>query len=119
MSTTPPPVVEKPKRSRRWIKITARVLVVVFILWVGFIAFMWRIMHRTPEGFARVMMHLPWQVFLICPFETMWTHARAGSIHIGDPVPDFTLSNVDKSGTIQLSELNKTQPFVMIFGSYT
>ena len=118
--TTPVVTPQPPKkRPRRWLKITARVLVVVFILWAGFIGFMFRIMHRSPEGFARVMMHLPWQVFLICPFETMWTQARAGTIHIGDAAPDFTLTKVDKSGTVHLSELNKTQPVVMIFGSYT
>lgn len=119
MSTTPTPAAATPKRSRRWLKITARVLVAVFVLWVVFISYMFRIMHRSPEGFARVMMHLPWQVFLICPFETMWTQARAGTIHIGDPAPDFTLTKLDKSGTVQLSELTKTQPVVMIFGSYT
>jgi len=119
MSTTPQSIAVKPKRTRRWLKITARVLVVVFILWTGFVGFMWRIMHRTPEGFARVMMHLPWEVFLVCPFETMWTQARAGTIHVGDAAPDFTLTKLDKTGTVQLSELNKIQPVVMIFGSYT
>ena len=119
MATTPTQITGNPKPPRRWLKITARVLLVVFILWAGFVGFMFRIMHRSPEGFARVMMHLPWQVFLICPFETMWTRARAGTIHIGDAAPDFTLTKVDKSGTVQLSELNKTQPVVMIFGSYT
>src|SRR5215472_3162068 len=64
------------KPRRRWIKITTRALVVVFVLWPVFVGYMWRIMHRSPEAFARVMMHLPWEVFLICPFETMWTHAR-------------------------------------------
>lgn len=119
MNTTPELVPQKPKRFRRWIKITARVLIVVFVLWVGFVGFMFRIMHRPPEAFARVMMHLPWQVFLICPFETLWTQARAGTVHIGDAAPDFTLTKVDKSGTVHLAELNKTQPVVMIFGSYT
>jgi len=76
-------------------------------------------MHRTPEEFGRVMMHLPWEVFLVCPFETMWTRARAGIVHVGDPAPDFSLSKLDKSSTVRLSELNKAQPVVMIFGSYT
>jgi hypothetical protein len=113
----PIPIVSRPRR--RWMKITARILVVVFVLWLGFIGFMWRIMHRSPEGFARVMMHLPWEVFLICPFETMWTRARAGTVHVGDPAPDFSLATLDKTGTVRLSELNKTQAVVMIFGSYT
>ncbi len=109
----------KSKLRRRWLKITARVLVVVFILWVGFVGFMWRIMHRTPEQFGRVMMHLPWEVFLICPFETMWTRARAGTVQIGDRAPDFTLTTLDKSGTVHLAELNQSQPVVLVFGSYT
>jgi hypothetical protein len=113
----PIPIASKP--PRRWLKVTARILVVVFVLWLGFVGFMWRIMHRSPEGFARVMMHLPWEVFLICPFETMWTQARAGTVHVGDPAPDFSLTKLDKTGTVRLSEINKTQPVVIIFGSYT
>jgi hypothetical protein len=119
MNTAPEAISEQPKPRGRWRKITARVLVIVFVLWLGFLGFMWRAMHRTPEGFARVMMHMPWQVFLIMPFETMWTQARAGTIDVGDAAPDFSLTKLDKTGAIQLSELNKTQPVVMIFGSYT
>jgi peroxiredoxin len=58
-------------------------------------------------------------VFLICPFETLWTHARAGTVAPGDPAPDFTLTKLDKSGNIHLAELNKGQPVVLVFGSYT
>ena len=107
------------KPRRRWIKITTRALVVVFVLWAVFVGYMWRIMHRPPEAFARVMMHLPWEVFLFCPFETMWTHARAGTVERGDPAPDFTLAKLDKSGNIHLAELDKGQPVVLVFGSYT
>jgi len=106
-------------RPRRWKKVTATILVVVFVLWLGFVGFIWNAMHRTPEGFARVMSHLPWEVFLILPFETLWTRARAGTVHVGDPAPDFSLTKLDKTATVRLSELNKTQPVVMIFGSYT
>lgn len=119
MSANPTPVLAPAKPKRRWVKITARVLVVVFVLWVGFVAFMWRIMHRTPEAFGRVMMHMPWEVFLVVPFETLWTRARAGSVNIGDQAPDFTLAKLDKTESVRLSELNKTQPVVLIFGSYT
>jgi hypothetical protein len=119
MTATPQPIVEKAKRRGRWVKITARVLVVVFVLWIGFVGFMWRAMYRSPEGFARVMSHLPWEVFLVMPFETLWTQARAGAIHVGDPAPDFSLTKLDKTGAVRLSELNKAQPVVMIFGSYT
>ena len=118
MSTAPPTISVSPK-ERRWVKITARVLVVVFVLWLGFVGFMFRIMHRSPEQFASVMKHLPWEVFLICPFETLWTKARAGTVHVGDAAPDFVLTKLDKSGKVQLSDLSKTQPVVLIFGSYT
>ena len=107
------------KAHRGWIRTTTRVLLVVFVLWVVFVGYMWRIMHRPPEAFARVMMHLPWEVFLVCPFETMWTHARAGTVQVGDPAPDFTLTKLDKTGNIRLAELDKGQPTVLVFGSYT
>ena len=80
---------------------------------------MWRVMHRSPEDFGRVMMHMPWEVFLVVPFETLWTRARAGTVQVGDQAPDFSLMKLDKSGTVRLSQLNQAQPVVMIFGSYT
>jgi peroxiredoxin len=111
--------VSTPRKARRWLKITAYTLALVFVLWLGFVDFIWRAMHRTPEQFGQVMMHMPWEVFLIVPFETLWTRARAGTVQIGDPAPDFTLMKLDKSGTVQFSDLNRVQPVVLIFGSYT
>jgi peroxiredoxin len=49
----------------------------------------------------------------------MWTRARAGTVHPGDIAPDFTLTKLDKTGTIHLAELYKLQPVVLVFGSYT
>jgi hypothetical protein len=108
-----------PKPRHHWKKITATVLIGLFILWAGLVTYIWRAMHGSPEDFARVMSHMPWEIFLVVPFETLWTHARAGTVQIGDPAPDFSLAKLDKSGTIHLSELNRSQPVVMIFGSYT
>ena len=107
------------RRNGRWKKITATTLLIVFLLWVGLVALMWREMHRTPEVFARFMSHMPWEIFLVVPFETLWTRARTGSVGLGDPAPDFSLEKVDKSGSVRRSELNQMQPVVMIFGSYT
>jgi len=124
--TTIPPI--RPRRwnrlrrwrlPRRWKKITATILTGVFLLWLGFVGFIWRAMHRPPEGFARVMSHMPWQVFLILPFETLWSRARAGTLHVGDSAPDFQLTKLDKTERVRLSDLNQKQPVVMIFGSYT
>ena len=65
------------------------------------------------------MSKLPGPVpFLLFPFETMWLRARAGSLQIGDPAPDFSLLKVDKSATIQLSALNKLQPVVLVLQLY-
>lgn len=104
---------------RGWKKITATTVLAVFVLWLGLVGVMWREMHRPPEVFARFMSHMPWEVFLVVPFETLWTRARAGSVGRGDPAPDFSLEKLDKSGSVRLSELNQARPVVMIFGSYT
>jgi hypothetical protein len=112
-------IVPVPMKKRRWKKITAAILTGVFVLWLAFVTFMWRAMHKPPEDFARVMSHMPWEVFLIVPFETLWTRARAGHLNMGDSAPDFSLLKLDKTDTVHFSEINKTQPVVMIFGSYT
>lgn len=58
--------------------------------------------------------------FLAFPFETLWTHARAGTLQVGHPAPDFSLTKLDKSAHIQLSTLTaQQQPVVLVFGSYT
>jgi peroxiredoxin len=118
MSTTPTasPAPVKKHRSKQ---IIAAILVSMFVLWLGFVSFIWRAMNRPPEDFARVMSHMPWEIFLLVPFETLWTRARAGALRIGDAAPDFSLVKLDKTARVRLSEMNKTQPVVMVLGSYT
>jgi hypothetical protein len=100
--------------------ILTRVLILVVLLYGGFLALVWWSMQQPPEKFARVMSRMPGPVvFLLAPFETLWTHARAGTLHAGDSAPDFTLMKIDKSGEIQLSSLTSRQPVVLVFGSYT
>jgi len=97
-----------------------RVLAGLLLGYAGFLAFLWWAMRRPPEQFGRTMAHMPAPaVFLLAPFETLWTEARAGSLHPGDAAPDFELDKLDKSGRIRLSELVSRQPVVLIFGSYT
>lgn len=108
-----------PGKKHRWKKITAAILTGIFVLWLAFVTFMWQAMHKPPEDFARIMSHMPWEVFLVVPFETLWSRARAGSLHVGDPAPDFSLLKLDKTAAVHFSEINKAQPVVMIFGSYT
>jgi peroxiredoxin len=77
-------------------------------------------MHRPPEQFGRIMAHMPGPVvFLLAPFETLWSKAHAGPLQVGDAAPDFELAKLDKSGQIRLSDLSARQPVVLIFGSYT
>jgi hypothetical protein len=89
-------------------------------LWLGFVALIWWAMQQPPEKFGRVMARMPGPaVFLLAPFETLWTHVRVGTLRVGDSAPDFTLMKLDKSEKIQLSSLASRQPVVLIFGSYT
>jgi hypothetical protein len=98
-----------------------RALAVVALLWLLGSAALYRVMRQPPETFARFMAKLPGPVpFLLFPFETLWTRARAGSLQVGDPAPDFTLMKLDKSASVQLSNLTaQGRPVVLIFGSYT
>ncbi len=105
----------KPSRS-----ILLRILYGVLIAYLGFVGLIWWAMHQPPETFGRVMSRMPAPAaFLLAPFETMWTHARAGALRPGDPAPDFSLMKLDKTERVQLSSLTAKQPVVLVFGSYT
>lgn len=97
-----------------------RIAVVLFVLWLGFVGFMWNTMKKPPEEFGRVMMHMPIPaVFLAAPFETMWLRARAGTLKPGDTAPEFNLVTLDKTSHVALSSLTAKGPVVLVFGSYT
>lgn len=109
----------KPGSSIR--KLLLRVFVGLMIAYFSFGAYVWWAMHQTPDTFGRVMAKMPGPVvFLLFPFETLWTHARAGTLHAGDPAPDFALLKLDKSERIRLSGFTEQRrPVVLVFGSYT
>ena len=96
-----------------------RVGVVLAVLYAVFVGYIWWAMNQTPETFGGVMKRLPGIAYVMVPFETMWMRARAGHLKAGDVAPDFSLTKLDKSATVQLSSLAATQPVVLIFGSYT
>ncbi len=110
---------KRPFFSPRTRTVLIGTLSILLVAWFAFAAFIWHAMHESTDQFGHVMAHMPVAVFLILPFETMWTHARSGSLHIGDPAPDFVLTKVDHTGEVQLSQLNAGRPVVLIFGSYT
>jgi len=103
------------------IRILVRALAVIAIVWLLGCGVLYHIMRQPPETFGRFMARLPGPVpFLLFPFETLWMQARAGTLHVGDPAPDFSLVRLDKSATVQLSSLTaQGHPVVLIFGSYT
>src|SRR5690349_14105267 len=95
-------------------------LIGLVLAYSSFAALIWRAMRQPPETFARFMSRMPAPVvFLLFPFETFWTHARAGNLQAGDAAPDFSLMKLDKSATVHLSALTAQQPVVLVFGSYT
>jgi hypothetical protein len=100
-------------------KFLVPLLVVLVVFYAGLTSLIWWAMHQPPEKFGRVMARMPEAIFLVLPFETMWTQARAGNLHTGDAAPDFSLLKLDKSERIQLSALTAQQPVVLVFGSYT
>ncbi|HET9409670.1 MAG TPA: hypothetical protein VFO39_20700 [Candidatus Sulfotelmatobacter sp.] len=90
-------------------------------LWLITCGYLYVVMRRPPEAFGHFMSRIPAPVaFLVFPFETLWTHARTGTLQLGDPAPDFKLTRLDKTTDVQLSALTALrQPVVLIFGSYT
>jgi len=101
-------------------KLLAGTLATFAVVYITCGALIWRAMHEPPEDFGRFMSKLPGPVpFLMFPFESMWLRARAGDLQPGDSAPDFSLLKLDESESIQLSELNKQKPVVLVFGSYT
>jgi hypothetical protein len=95
--------------------------VVLAVLWVSGCVVLYHIMRKPPEEFGRFMAKLPGPVpFLLFPFETLWTQARAGTLYPGDAAPDFSLAKLDHTARIQLAAITaQHRPVVLVFGSYT
>jgi|SRR5262252_5284679 len=93
----------------------------VAIVWLAGCAAIYHVMRQPPERFAGLMAKIPGPVaFMVLPFETLWKHARAGTLEVGDPAPDFALAKLDETEHIQLSSFRaQGRPVVLVFGSYT
>lgn len=89
------------------------------VAYAGLLGSIYWLMHQEPERLAAGMGKMPMPLFLVLPFETLWTQARAGAVNVGDPAPDFTLPTVDKSSQVQLASFRGSKPVVLVFGSYT
>src|SRR5262245_31203314 len=106
----------KMSRVFRWIW---RSLAALAAVYAGVLAGFFVVMCQPPDRFGSVMARVPGPMFMILPFEPMWNIARAGTLHVGDQAPDFTLRTADRKDQVQLSSFRGTQPVVLVFGSYT
>jgi len=103
------------RTGRILVRIIALFITVYVLLSVG----LYWAMTRPPDAFGRVMKHVPMPAMIVLPFEQLWNHARAGTIHPGDLAPDFRLPTLDHKETVQLSSFRGKLPVVLVFGSYT
>jgi hypothetical protein len=103
----------------RWKELAGWMAASLAVLYSVVLAGFYYAMEQPPETFSRVMMHAGPLPFLLFPFETMWKHARAGALQMGNAAPDFRLPLLDGSGSVELSSFRGDRPVVLIFGSYT
>jgi len=103
-------------KMKRWL---GRASVILILLWVGFVGYIYRAMRQPPEVFGHVMARMPMPAYFLFPFETMWTHARGGTIQPGDIAPSLTVKKLEDKSPIQLGSLWAERPVVLVFGSYT
>ncbi len=92
---------------------------VLLATWVCFVALIYHQMLQPPAVFASFMAKMPGLVFLVLPFETLWTQARAGSASVDTMAPDFTLAPLRGGPPVHLASLRGVRPVVLVFGSYT
>lgn len=102
-------------KKRFWLTLLA----VVAVAYGSFLLFVGWAMRQPPEKFGRIMSHMPMPAMMLFPFETMWSQARAGSVQVGEPAPNFLLSTLDHKNEIELASFRGKQPVVLVFGSYT
>ena len=103
---------------RVW-KIAGVVIAVCVLLYGALSAGLYWAMSQPPEYFGAVMRHVPGIAMMLLPFEPLWMSARAGTLRAGDTAPEFDLPTVDHLHRVRISEQYRSQPLVLIFGSYT
>jgi|SRR5579871_1852976 len=100
-------------------RVALKILGTVVALYLVLSAGLFAIMRLPPERFAKIISYAPGPLFMVLPFEPLWSVARGGGVHSGDAAPDFELPTLDHSALVRLSTFRGRQPVVLIFGSYT
>jgi hypothetical protein len=103
----------------RVVKVLGIVLAGLALLYGVAVAGLYAAMKQPPERFGAIMSKVPRSSMMVLPFRPLWMSARAGELRVGDAAPDFALPVLDRSRTVQLSEVWRDRPVVLIFGSYT
>jgi len=66
--------------TKRWL---SRGLLLLSLSWLCFVGYIGWAMRQPPEVFGHVMSRMPMPAYFLFPFETMWTRARNGTLHVG------------------------------------
>ncbi len=101
---------------RKWL---FRIAAVLAVCWLAFVTFLYSAMRKPPEQFTQTMARLPMPAMMLAPFPLLWANARAGTLDVGAPAPDFELFAADGATRVRLSEHRGVRPVALVFGSYT
>lgn len=105
------------RKALKWLARGVVALVAIYLLLGGAVLLA---MLQPPERFGRIMQHAPIAVVWgVLPGPKLWLWARAGTLRVGDPAPDFTLRTHDHKSQVTLSSFRDRKPVVLVFGSYT
>jgi hypothetical protein len=97
-----------------------RIVLAIGAAYVVLFAAVALLMRQPPARFGRIMKHVPMPlVWGVVPGPRLWLWARQGSLQMGDPAPDFTLSTHERTSRVTLSSHRGERPVVLVFGSYT
>ena len=100
-------------------KTLIRALVVLLMFYVVFLAVTYIVMSQPPETICAFMKRVPPPLRMILLMKPIWSVARAGSLSLGDPAPDFELPTEDGKSMVKLSQFRGKKPVALVFGSYT
>ncbi|OLE78380.1 MAG: hypothetical protein AUF76_19310 [Acidobacteria bacterium 13_1_20CM_2_65_9] len=106
-------------RLRTALRFVAGILVSCALLWGAASGALYAAMRQPPERFGAIMSRVPAIAMIVLPFKPLWMSARAGTLQVGDPAPDFTLPLLHGDRAVTLSAEYRRKPVVLIFGSYT
>ena len=99
-------------------KMLRKIVLVIVVLYAGLLGGLLAVMYH-PTAFGQVMARFPEPLFLVVPFRRLWFIARAGSLRVGDPAPDFILPTSDRQSRVELASFRGSKPVVLVFGSYS